>query len=185
MATTVEFKNLEQVIDALDNYGLASVKAMRTTLNESGRFATSQALRNIVKADGGYNVKQKDVRKGIDIKKATMANLTYQFRLKTVSIPLMAFGARDRRKRGMGVSFKVKKGGGRGVLPQAFIATSTKGRGDHVLQRKGDERYPLNVFASITPTSMFINTKSDHLWFNRFMQKFDERYWTNVKHFSK
>ena len=55
------------------------------------------------------------------------------------ALPLILFGARDLRRSGRGVSFRVRRRGGRQYLPNAFIADSPYGP-KRVLQRTGESR---------------------------------------------
>jgi len=175
----VTLSGLEETIHNLDRYGKIATKAMATTMNEAGRHAVSQSLKTVTSK---YAFKQKDFRQHMKITKATMADTTYTFSLKTMPIPLSRFSAKDRRKRKMGVSFRVLKGAKRSVLPHAFMATNA--RGTHVLQRKGKERYPLTPFAVITPTTAFINTRSDYVFKATFINYFYKRYPQNIKRYA-
>jgi len=175
----IEIDGAKDLIKKLSKLGIGATKAMATTLNEAGRHAVSESVKNTTKK---YTFLQRDFKKNMKIDRATMGNTTYQMKLSTMPIPLSRFKAKDRRARGMGVSFKLLKQGGRGVLPKAFMATNS--RGTHVLMRKTKDRYPLIPFASITPTSAFLNTGSDSVFIESFMRYFDKRYVTNLKHFS-
>ncbi len=179
MAYTVEIRGLNSLINSFDRLGRNADKAMATTLNEAGRHAISESVKNVTKV---YNFKQRDFKKNMKVTKATMANTRHIMELSTRSIPLALFGAKFRRKRKLGVSFKIMKGRARGVLPHAFMA-NTK-RGVHVLMRKTDESYPLTTFAVISPTSAFIKTRSDYMYVNKFMYYFNKRYPLNLKRFA-
>jgi hypothetical protein len=168
----------KDLIEKFNKFERASSKATAASMNQAGTHAVSQSLKNVTNK---YTFLQKDFRKSMKINRATMSSLVYQMRISTLPIPLARFSARDRRKRGLGVSFKLLKGGKRGVLPKAFMASNA--RGTHVLMRTTEARYPLIPFASITPTSAFLNTGSDSVFIEAFMRQFDKRYPINLRHF--
>lgn len=81
---------------------------------------------------------QKDIRPSITAQRATFTRQIGTLRVTGRRIPLIAFGARGpepSRGRGSGVTYKLP--GGRGRLPEAFIATMRSGHRGVFVRRTG------------------------------------------------
>ena len=91
---------------------LAGKKAINDTL----RFIRASAVRKIRKR---LALKAKDIRERIKLTRATRATARGEMRIVGGRrLPLFLFGAKQRKK---GVSYKIKPGGKRKVIPGAFI----------------------------------------------------------------
>lgn len=104
----------------------------------SGRAAMAQAIR----ADAGLS--SQAVKDAIRIEKATKSRPKAVVEVAGRRIPLIAFQARGpepSRGRGRGVSYRLP--GGRGRVPDAFIATMRSGHRGVFKRRQGAKRLPV------------------------------------------
>lgn len=108
-------------------------KALGRALNKTATKARTRAVRALAKATG---LKQKRIRKDIEIFKAGKNGLSAQLKFKSRPLNLINFGARQTKK---GVSHKAW--GTRRIAEGAFIATSNKGTA--VFHRHGSPRLPI------------------------------------------
>jgi len=98
-----------------------------------------------------WNIKLKELKPYIHTTKATQNSHTAIIKVKSRSISLNHFEAKQLKR---GVSFKLKKNKKRTTLKHTFIA-KTKNGYIGVFKRKGLKRLPLNTFKSISPSSMY------------------------------
>ncbi len=121
-------------------------RAIMRALNRAIASARTVMTRAVA-ADTG--LKQADIRDKMTLRNATVGNLTASFSAPLKRIPLMDFKAVDtainkgsgRRKRtGRGVTYKLPTG--KGVVPNAFIATTGSGH-TAVFARVGAGRLPI------------------------------------------
>lgn len=106
------------------------------TLNKLGTRSRTEIVRLVRQT---YNVKAGDVRKAVEIRRARRGSAVVDLLSIGRRIPLVAFGARQRRR---GVSVRVKKSGGTKIIPNTFIAVMPTGhRG--VFERVGRKRLPI------------------------------------------
>ena len=121
---TVTVTGVEELRAALSAAPKRAEWALRTAINGTASHAQTESVRRIGQE---WNAKQKDIRKALTVTKATAARLEASVQAtggRGKRIPLVVFGARQTRK---GVTVKVKRAGGRGLLPGAFIATMKSG----------------------------------------------------------
>jgi len=123
---------------------IATSRALNHTLGK----AVTAGNRAVTK---DWNIKLKELKPYVHTTKATQYSHTAIIRVKSRSISLSHFGARQLKR---GVSFKLKKDKGRTTLKHTFIA-KTKNGYVGVFKRKGRKRFPLNTFKSISPSSMY------------------------------
>jgi Prophage minor tail protein Z (GPZ) len=98
-------------------------RAIVRALNRAGDQAMTEASR-LIRAE--YNIKANTLRKQMKVRaRARPGSATYVIRVFGGRIPLIEFGARGTRSRG--VSVRVKKGGGRERIARAFIAKMKSG----------------------------------------------------------
>lgn len=122
---TVTVTGVEELRAALSAAPKRAEWALRTAINETANHARTESVRRIGQE---WNAKQKDIRKALTVTKATAGRLEASVQAtggRGKGIPLVVFGARQTRK---GVTVKVKRAGGRGLLPGAFIATMKSGK---------------------------------------------------------
>ena len=185
----IDVDGIEEAIERFKKSPKIHAKAMARTMNDAGRAASTAASKNVrgtwnLKAGyrnklGNGSVGLKDL---VRIKRANMRNLSYTYRLDSRSVPLTYFNA---RKINYGVSYKLKKTGARGKVKSGFIIHSKRRNRDYAVVRKSPKPQPLRILASITPTTMFVNTKSDDVWFKSFVAAFRKNYIRNVRYYSK
>ena len=105
---------------------LASAQDMRNTalvraLNKTADQVKVAASREVRAA--GYGLKAADIKRALNVKRASQSNLTSRVIASGRPVPLIQYGAR--RVPGKGVSVKVLNG--RRLIPGAFIATMPGG----------------------------------------------------------
>lgn len=147
------FPDVQRQLDRLheDVAKQALVRAVNRTM-EQAKTAMSREIRgefNIAasKVNAALRITKASYRGGLFTVQATLESPTKRGR----SLNLINFGARQTSK---GVTFKVKKSGGRKLIPHAFIAND----GRTVFIRVGKERLPIKALQTIDVAQMF-NTK--------------------------
>jgi hypothetical protein len=106
----------------------AIARALNRTAT-SVRAGTGREIRKV------YNIKQGSVRAQIKITRATRNELEARVTASGRPIPLIEFGARQTKR---GVTVKVKRRGGRKLIPGAFVATVGAGhRGVFIRAQSG------------------------------------------------
>ena len=152
MKMKCELKGLK---GALDMYDVKKVeKALNLTLQELGKGVRTVATREI---SAEYNVKQKDLRAHIAV--SPVRNNAVEVTVTGARPPLTEFGATQTRR---GVSFRIRKGGGRSMLPSAFITTIKYGRGVFAREKGGKGRVPrgpVSVFTGPSIPQLFSSEK--------------------------
>lgn len=128
---TADLSIFRRQIQALgDRAPLAAARA----LNRSIASVQTAAVREMAK---DLNLAQKDVRKGLEIKRATRQSLLATLTVTSRRIVLLAFGARQTAR---GVTYNL--GRGRRLAAGAFIAQMRSGHVG-VFRRRGRPRLPL------------------------------------------
>ncbi len=93
-------------------------KTLNRSINEIGRKITTEMTRDVRKK---YNIKAKDLKKYIKIKRSSYSNLEYSIDVSSKTRNIKHFGAKALSKRGQ-VSVKIRKDKRRSVITPAFIA---------------------------------------------------------------
>lgn len=93
-------------------------------------------------------------RRNIQLSKASLDGLTATIKISSFRIPLKYLGARQKKK---GVSYVVRKGGGRETLKHAFISDKL---GGHVYMRITKDRLPIIKPMGPSVPEVFDNLKS-------------------------
>lgn len=157
-------------------------KAVASSLNKTVALARTAMSREI-RAE--FNMSAATVNQSLRIQRASAAKGRFELSatLSSISRPgrrslnLARFSARQTRK---GVTFKVKRGGPRKLIPGAFLING----GNTVMIREGKTRLPIKALQTIDVASMFntrrINAKVVQLMQARFPGLFanDVRYFT-------
>lgn len=170
MSITLNIAHIDDVIRSMDKFSKSIPKATSFALNGSTGVAQTRSLKNV--RDEWKGIKANSLKLYAIHRKATVNNLSTEFTFKSKAIPLYEFSAKQITS---GVSYKLK--GGRKKIKSAFIKNSTKGRRkEHVLIRTGNERYPLRPMITVTPTHMFIQTKSQDVYIDTFLDHFGKNY---------
>lgn len=131
-------------------------KAVGRGLQKVAKQGATAAKQTITKE---YNVKATEVGRRMSIV-AKRGGMQVEIRARVRNarsnrIPLMLFGAKDTKKRG--VTFAVRKGGGRQRLKHAFIATMPNGK-TGVFERKPGQRSIKEVYG-IDITHMMVGKR--------------------------
>jgi hypothetical protein len=114
-AITVRVEGLEQMKRRLQQIGANVPTTLSRAVNDTATHARSVAVKGIT---AEWNIKAKDVRSTFNLRRAGRTNPTAELISKGRPIPLLYFGARQIAK---GVSYKVKKRGGRQLLARGWI----------------------------------------------------------------
>ena len=191
MKLVFETKGLEEAVSKIKKYPELQPYIIRSSLNEAGRAgwtAASKKIRTVWNVKAGYRSKKVKGATGLkDVvhpKRATLTNLEYQLRVEGQTIPLLFFDAKDLKASRGGVSYKLKKKGGRGRVRSAFIAKSTKGfhaGTRYVLTRKTKDRYPLRPLTAISVPSMMKDTGACKTYIRATLKAFKKNYIRNAK----
>lgn len=173
------FPDVAKQIDALadDIAKQASARAMNRTM-EQGKTAMSRFIRDefamtAAKVNDALRINRVSASKGNFKLEASMESPSKRGR----SLNLINFGARQTKK---GVTFKVKRAGGRQIVTGAFIAN----QGRTVFVRTGKQRLPIKALQTINVAQMFntrrINDKVLALITAKFPEIFEReaRYYT-------
>lgn len=163
MAITVDLSKFK--IPTSSQLATATFRSLNHTMSK----AITAGNRAVTKE---WNIKLKDLKGYQRVSKASRAKLSTSLILKSRPISLMKFGAKQKRR---GVGYKIKKAGGRKTLDHAFIATTKNNNFTGVFIRKGKTRLPLNVFKSITPSSMYNKTGREAL-FEKMEEDYNKRF---------
>lgn len=111
-------------------------RVVSSAINKTAAMARTQVVRRIASEVG---VKQKRIKQRVTLQKATFTCWRARIGIGARRLPLMAFGARQKKK---GVSYKIEKSGPRKTLKSAFIATMKTGH-EGVFMRGGPRRLPI------------------------------------------
>ena len=134
--------NVRSVVMDLRAGASEMAPAVARALNKTADQVKVQGSRAI--RDAGYNLKAKDIKSGIDVRRASLGNLRASVVAKGRPIPLIAYGARQTSK---GVTVSVLKG--RKLIAHAFIATMANGhKGVFIRQGAGHKKIIRNGKAS-------------------------------------
>ena len=131
-------------------------KAVASALNKTAALAKT-AMSKEIRAE--FNLSASTVNQSLKVSRASAAKGKFQLSaaLSSISRPgrrslnLARFSARQTRK---GVTFKVKRGGPRKLIPGAFMING----GNTVMIREGKTRLPIKALQTIDVGQMF-NTK--------------------------
>jgi hypothetical protein len=118
MDININLKGVDKLI-AKTNPKLYS-KALNSTINKMGSKLKTAMTRDI---KNKYNIKLKDLKKYIKIKKSSYSHLEYRMDIDSKTRNVKHFGAKVLKGRGR-VSVKIKKDKGRSTLRPAFRAKS-------------------------------------------------------------
>ena len=135
LSVRVEGNGFDAIKNITDGFGPAMKKEMTTAVNKTSKFHKNEIARSISKK---VAIKQKDVKKVIDVKKATIRPTATVTVNKTTRLSLKYFGARQTKS---GVSYRIENGKRR-KLRDAF-GPSIPRLGNHVYRRAGSARLPL------------------------------------------
>lgn len=149
-------------------------KAVASALNKTVAQAKT-AMGREIRAE--FNINASTVNQSLKIQRASASKGKFQLSAALSSIPrpgrrslnLARFSARQTRK---GVTFKVKRGGPRQLIPGAFLING----GNTVMIREGKTRLPIKALQTIDVAQMFntrrINAKVVQVIKARFPQIF-------------
>ena len=120
-----------------------------------------------------YNVKAKDIKSFMKIKRSSYSDMRYQMQIRSSPLNAIRFGAKVLKQRGK-VSVRIKKDNGRKVLNRAFLSKSGKA----VLQReKGSQK--IKAVSTISIPQMFndkILKEADDMARKEFSKKLQDNF---------
>jgi hypothetical protein len=202
MKVDINLEGLGKVIQNIENLKTNVIKkAIAATLNECGEKGRSIASETIREE---YNIKAKDVKGFLTVKKASSQNLEVVITGKGKGVPLVKFNARQEGvtlkgglsrytkrakrsgnfRRGGAVTVLVKTAGGRKTVhtdPKPFIA---KIKGElQVLQRIGKSREKLRRLLGPGIALLFGSKKINDVVIARGKAHWKERLLHNIKYF--
>lgn len=114
MEVTFDIKGIG-IVEAMFN-GKEITQAVTRSLNRAANAGKVAGTRKIREE---YNIKAKDIKKTIKVKKARYGTLEAEIAIESKPIPLKYFGARQTSK---GVTIKIKKKEPRKLIKHAFIS---------------------------------------------------------------
>lgn len=127
-------------------------KATASAINKTGKQALNQGKRDI-RAE--YNIKSSDLNKNVYFTRSHQNRLTAFITGLGRALSLKYFSARQTNK---GVSFKIKKAGGRKLIKSGFGPDIPR-LGGNVFTRVGKERLPIKKHFSIGVAAMLGSKK--------------------------
>lgn len=147
--------SIKRLSEALNGSAKLIRKELAIATNETARFCKSQIAKEIQAT--GINTTQKVIKSALtDSGRANANDTSVKVTLKKgFRFGLDAFKAKERKKGG--VQYKISKGGGNRVIPNAFIPKKY-GRGK-VYIRKGNERGPLRQMRGVSPWGVFVKNR--------------------------
>ena len=148
---TVGIEGIEGVERLLSEAPKRLPSAIVRGLNDTANHARAESVRRIC---AEWAVKPAAARKALTIRRASAARQEAAVEAvggRGYGIPLVSFGARQTRR---GVTYRLKKAGGRNLVKGAFLATMRSGhRG--VFVRKGKARLPIAEKRAISIMGMW------------------------------
>ena len=148
---TVRVEGIDAVQRLLAEAPRKLARATVHALNDGAVHARAESVRLI---GAEWNVKPAAARKALTIRRASAARQEAAVEAtggRGYGIPLVGFAARQTRR---GVTYRLKKTGGRSLVRGAFIATMRSGhRG--VFQRRGRARLPIAEKRAVSIMSMW------------------------------
>ncbi len=150
MEFTMKISGMEQVTAMLDKR--VARMAVISGTNHTARKVRTAGMKAVRKI---YNIKTKDIKPTIWIVKATRSKPYALFKVWGYRLGVAKFSAKQTKR---GVTFKIKKGGGRKRIGKAFIATMASGHVG-VFKREGKSRLPIDEKLTISVPEMFGSKK--------------------------
>ena len=148
---TVRVEGIDAVQRLLAEAPRKLARATVHALNDGAVHARAESVRLI---GAEWNVKATDIRTALTVRRATVAKQESADEAaggRGKGIALASFGARQTRR---GVTYRLKKAGGRNLVKGAFLATMRSGhRG--VFVRKGKARLPIAEKRAISIMGMW------------------------------
>lgn len=149
ISVTVNKKQIAEAKRLLADTPRAMPKIITRSVNKVAVKARTKIIRRVASE---IAVKQKDLRqRNVKLKKANYSTQTATIKITGKRIPLIRFGAKQTKK---GVTYKIKKSGGRKKITGAFVEAMSSGhRG--AFRRKGKSRLPIvELFGPSIPAAM-------------------------------
>lgn len=158
MSVTIDVKGLREGLVKIDALSGETKRATSKAINTA-----IPKIRNTIvdKTTQDYFISKANVKKTIDVKRATPSGLSAFIRSKGGPIALTKFRVTPKRppkRKGRTVKAQVMRNGGGGTIPNAFIARMGSG---HIgaMYRKGADRYPIGQFHGPAVPSMLKNAE--------------------------
>ena len=131
-------------------------KALSASLNRTAAKANTATSREI-RAD--FNIKASALSKAVKVRKSTRELLRAVIVIRGKRIPRIEFGARPSEvtypRPKIGVSVKIKKAGGRAVIPHSFIARMKSGHIGVFLRKNDAGRLPVEELVGPSVPHLF------------------------------
>ena len=158
MSVTIDVKGLREGLVKIDALSGETKRATSKAINTA-----IPKIRNTIvdKTTQDYFISKANVKKTIDVKRATPSGLSAFIRSNGGPVALTKFRVTPKRppkRKGRTVKAQVMRNGGGGTIPNAFIARMGSG---HIgaMYRKGADRYPIGQFHGPAVPSMLKNAE--------------------------
>lgn len=158
MSVTIDVKGLREGLVKIDALSGETKRATSKAINTA-----IPKIRNTIvdKTTQDYFISKANVKKTIDVKRATPSGLSAFIRSKGGPVALTKFRVTPKRppkRKGRTVKAQVMRNGGGGTIPNAFIARMGS---SHIgaMYRKGADRYPIGQFHGPAVPSMLKNAE--------------------------
>lgn len=146
MVVGVDPASLHAVLASIAGIKGGVRKVIVGAINDTAAKARTQIVRAI---GDEVNIKRADIRKNVTVRKATENYLRAEITIKGKRLPLIAFGAKEKKRPGGGVSYKISRKGGRRTITGAFIASVVGGLGIKGGGTKLSNRQRLAIIAGL------------------------------------
>ena len=176
-----EIRGVKPLMKAVKGIENGQRKVVTRALNKTARGARTDAV-TLIRQE--LNLKAKDIRSGLSVRRATWGKPTATLVAKGKhGVPLIKFGPRpskpEARKPEKGVSVQIKKRGGRPTFKGSFVARMKSGHvGVFTRARKGSPRLPIKELFGVG----FIAYMKRGALQRRLARRIDSRLQKNLAH---
>lgn len=159
---SVSVGKLDEITKMLAEVKNGVPKALVGAINDTTKTTKTQISKSIRER---VNIKKKDIDDKIDAKLATPSKMHARIILsESKRLGLIYFGAKQDKRKGGGVRYKIDKKGGRQFVRGAFIlkVSTAKSSDDkdkfQVFKRVGKRRFPIRKLQGISPWGAFVKS---------------------------
>ncbi len=169
----IDDRELKKAVEKLSQFPKQMPKATSSAINRTITFANKRLKQEVRKE---YSIKNEDIQKTIEIKKANPSMLSASIKSSDRRLTLQRFSKNlGVWKKGKLIKVKVKKSGAKklNTTPKAFALTLNGNI--HVAKREGKKQYPIKVLRTLSIPQMISNKKIAQIVQQETQEKLKER----------